>query len=123
MTQTATRTSARPAAAAARTLEIEVGRGGKAVIDKAANARIDRLQAERAEKPIKEKLKDLWSAAADELKVGDVLVVKAMGVVRGQVKLVRRAPAVDLDLLMQAYPEAYAACVDTEVYSPQFDPA
>ena len=123
MTQTTTRTSARSTAAASapKTLEIEVGRKGQGILNKLANLRVARLMAEREEKPTKEQARELWLEASRSLEVGDVLLVKAMGVVRGQVTLKRRAPAVDLDLLLQAFPEAYEKCVQTDVYTPQFD--
>lgn len=123
MTQTASRTSAKPAAAAAepQVLEIEVGRAGKFALDKLANARIERLMAEKVERPLKDKVTALWSEAAKDLGKGDVLVVKAAGVVRGRVTVRPRQKSVDLDLLLQAFPEAFEACVsDTE--SPQFEP-
>ena len=124
MTQTAVRTSAKPTAAAGpKTLEIEVGRKGQGILNKLANLRVARLMAEREEKPAKEQARELWIEAAKDLKVGDVILVKAMGIVRGRVSLKRRAPEVDFDLLMQAFPEAYEKCVDNEVFSPQFDPA
>jgi hypothetical protein len=122
MTQTATRTSAKPTAAAGpKTIEIEVGRKGQGVLNKLANLRVARLMAEREEKPVKEQARELWLEAAETLEVGDVILVKAMNVVRGRVSLKRRAAEVDLDLLLAAYPEAFEACVNTEVYSPQFD--
>ena len=123
MTQTTTRTGARSTAVAAgpKTLEIEVGRKGQGILNKLANTRVARLLAEREEKPAKEQARDLWLEASRQLEVGDVLIVKAMGVVRGRVTLKKRAAAVDLDLLMAAYPEAYSACVQNNVYTPQFD--
>lgn len=122
MTQTATRTSAKPTAAAApKTLEIEVGRKGQGILNKLANLRVARLMAEREEKPVKEQARELWLEASRELVPGDVILVKAMGVVRGRVTLKKRAPAVDLDLLMSAFPEAYEKCVQDNVYTPQFD--
>lgn len=123
MTQTTTRTSARSTAAASapKTLEIEVGRKGQGILNKLANLRVARLMAEREEKPVKEQARDLWIEASRQLEPGDVILVKAMGVVRGRVTLKKRAPGVDLDLLLQAYPEAYANCVQDNVYTPQFD--
>lgn len=123
MTQTATRQSATPAAISADVLELEVGAPGGAVLDRLANARATRLLAEKAEKPVKAEAAGLWALAASELKQGQTLLVKVKGVVRGKVALKRRAPQVDLDLLEQAFPEAFQACVTTDVFSPQFDPA
>lgn len=123
MTQTTTRRGARSTAAAApATLEIEVGRSGKHIFDRLANLRVARLLAQRDERPVKDQAEALWADAAKDLKEGDVLIVKAMGIVRGRVSLKRRAPVVDLDLLMTAFPEAYEACV-RQGSSPQFDPA
>jgi len=126
MTQTATRTSAKATAAPAiKHLEVEVGRGGQHILNKLANARVARLLAEKVEAPLKDKWKERWTAEVDKLgglARGDILVIKAMGVVRGQVSLRSRGKTVDLDLLMQAFPEAYARCV-SENESLQFDPA
>lgn len=126
MTTTATRTSAKPAASsttAASITEIEVGKKGGRLLTKLANARVARLLAEKAENPLKDEVKEMVAAAAEGLRVGDLLIVKAEGDVRGKVALKRRAPRVDLELLRDAFPEAYSKCVETEVYSPQFDPA
>jgi hypothetical protein len=126
MTQTATRTSAKATAAPAPAVhEVEVGRGGQHLLNKLANARIARLLAERTENPLKEKWKERFTLEADKvggLKKGDVLVIKALGVVRGQVTMRSRGKSVDLDLLLQAFPEAYEACV-SENESLQFDPS
>lgn len=122
MTQTATRTtSAQPAAHTPTTYELEVGKPGAATLDALAIARAARLEAERVEDPAKEKVKSLWAEAAKKLKKGDVLWIKANGVPRGRVTLRDRAKIVDLDLLLQAFPEAYAACVKDN-FTPQFDP-
>ena len=123
MTQTAARTSAKTAALSDAVTELEVGRIGSGILNKLANARIARLLAEKAEKPLKEKAAALWAGAAQDLKVGDVLLVKAGGTVRGKVALKKRPAKVDWELLQTAFPEAYDKCVDEEVYSPQFDPA
>lgn len=122
MTEIATRSRAKstPAATAGKILEVEVGRGGKNLIDKLANARIARLMAEQTEKPLKDAVKELWLEDAEALELGDTLLVKAMGVVRGRVTLRHRAKTVDLDLLLTAFPEAYEKCVSDNV-SPQFD--
>lgn len=120
MTQTTTRTSAR-STAAAKTIEIEVGRKGQGILNKLANLRVARLMAEREEKPVKEQARELWLEASRQLEIGDVILVKAMGVVRGRVTLKKRAPAVDLDLLLAGWPEAYEKCVQDNVYTPQFD--
>jgi hypothetical protein len=123
MTQTATRTSAKPAASIGTVTELEVGRVGAGILNKLANARLARLLAEKAEGPLKDRVKAMFAQEAEALKPGDVLVIKASGNVRGKVTMKRRAPAVDLKLLKEAFPEAYEKCVDDEVFSPQFDPA
>lgn len=124
MTQTATRARAKATAAATpEIIEVEVGRGGKHQIDMLANARQQRLAAEKVEEPLKDAWKRTWEALVPEnFKKGDTLVIKALGVVRGRVTMRSRGKTVDLDLLMQAFPEAYAACV-SENESLQFDPA
>jgi len=122
MTKTATRT-AQTQAPSGTTTEIETGKAGAKVLDALSGLRLARILAERAEAPVKEQAKALWADAAEELEVGDVLVVKAKGVVRGKVTLKKRAPQVDLDLLEQAFPEAFQACVNLEFHTPQFDPA
>jgi bifunctional DNA-binding transcriptional regulator/antitoxin component of YhaV-PrlF toxin-antitoxin module len=125
MTQTATRASAKTAASSttASITEIEVGKKGGGLLTKLANARFARLLAEKAEKPLKEEVGHMVAAASEGLKVGDIVVIKAEGNVRGKVALKKRSPKVDLELLQSAFPEAYSKCVETEVYSPQFDPA
>jgi hypothetical protein len=121
--QTATRTkSAKPAVHTPQIFELEIGKPGKKVLDELANARQNRLNAERAENPLKVALKEFWAEAAEQLAKGDQLVIKASGVVRGRVTLRDRQKQVDLDLLLQAFPEAYAACV-ADNFTPQFDPA
>ena len=102
-----------------KTFELELGRGGQGILDQLANFRAERLAAERKEKPLKLRLKELYSPESDKLKYGDTLVIKALGVVRGTVS-VRKRKNVDLDLLLQAFPEAYAACV-SEIEYTQFD--
>lgn len=129
MAQTATRRGAKPAAATVKvrtpkTYEVEIGKAGQYVLDKLANARQDRLQAEKIEKPLKEQLKEFYSEPASKLEKGDTLIVKALGVVRGRVTLRGFGrKEVDLDLLLQAFPEAYAACVSEADPYLQFDPA
>ena len=124
MTQTATRSKRTATAPAApQTHEVEVGRGGKHIIDKLANARADRLAAERVEDPLKERWRGIWEDLVPAgFAKGDTLVIKALGVVRGRVTLRSRGKSIDLDLLLSAFPEAYQACV-TETESLQFDPA
>lgn len=126
MTQTTTHRGARSTAATAalRVIEIDLGRTGKTLLDKFAGSRMTRLLAERAERPSKERLKEIVDSAVEEheLQKDEVIVVKAMGVVRGKISIKDRGPSCDYDLLMQAFPEAYAACV-TRSASAQFDPA
>lgn len=124
MTQTATRSkSARPTAVAEpRALETEVGRAGKFLLDKLANARIMRLMAARDEEKLKEKWAAIWRplAEAEGLQKGDVLVIKASGVARGRVTMRGRGKQVDLDLLLAGWPEAFEACV-SDAESLQYD--
>jgi hypothetical protein len=125
MTQTATRTSAKtaPSSTTASITELEVGKKGGKLLTDLANARVERLLAEKVENPLKEQVKDMIAGEAEKLEVGDILLVRAEGNIRGKVQLKKRAPRVDLDLLRDAFPEAYEKCVETEVFSPQFDPA
>lgn len=121
-TQTATRRGAKPAAVhTPQVIEIEVGRTGKTVLDRLANARITRLLAEKVEAPLKEKARALWADAAVDLRKDDVLIVKAQGVVRGRVTVRDRAKVIDLGLLQAAFPEAYERCVSDNA-SAQFEP-
>jgi hypothetical protein len=123
MTQTATRKSAKTAPSSTTTREIEVGKKGRKLLDKLANFRMARILAERDEKPYKAEVNEMLAGEAAKLRVGDVLVVRAEGNIRGKVTLKKRAPAVNLELLKDAFPEAYEACVDNDVHTPQFDPA
>lgn len=126
MTQTASRTSsAQPAAVttASGAIELNLGRGFQAILNKAANARQVRLDAEKVEDPLKkQRMQMIIDALGGELPVGTKIVVKALGVVRGTVTWRPGQPQVDLDLLLSAYPEAYTACVSRTPY-PQYDPA
>lgn len=124
-TRTATRTkSAQPAVATTPSgaLEVNLGRAFQTIVNKAANARQVRLDAEKVEKPLKEqRMAALVAALGGELPEGKKIIVKVLGVTRGTVSW-RPKQSVDYDLLRSAFPEAYEACVTSDKY-PQYDPA
>jgi hypothetical protein len=130
MAQTATRSKNARAAASTTTtavpqIEIELGRGGQAIINKAAEARQVRLDAERIEKPLKDKRMQLIEARCEDGVIPDgvKVIVRAMGVVRGVVSWKRNPRTIDMDLLKEGWPEAYEACVIEGDMRPQYDPA
>lgn len=95
--------------------KLDLGDTGRKLLDKLANARAERLAAEKVEKPLASTLKQLFADEATKLKQGDTLIIEAKGVVRGRVTLNPGAKSVDLDLLKEGWPEAFQACVsDTE---------
>jgi hypothetical protein len=100
-----------------KTVEVDLGDAGKAILDKMAEHRQTRLAAAKEEDLLKAQLKQLLP----ELKKNRKLVVRAAGVIRGTVTW-RSRKNTDLDMLLQAWPEAFEACVSTKEFT-QFDPA
>jgi hypothetical protein len=130
MAQTATRSQNARAAAGTTTtavpqIEIEIGRGGQAILNKAAEARQVRLDAERVENPLKDRRMKLITAQCEDgvIPEGGKVIVRAMGVVRGVVSWKRNPRTIDMDLLKEGWPEAYQACVTEGDLRPQYDPA
>ena len=122
---TATRTpSARLPVDVPAPLEVNLGRGAAAILNRCANAREARLAAEKVEAPLKEaRMQLIIDAMGGTLPEGERIVVKAMNVVRGTISWRPKQKTIDLALLLEAYPEAYAACVSDGGKYPQFDPA
>jgi hypothetical protein len=110
---------AKKAAAAPQTqaTEVDLGAKGKRILDKMAEFRQVRLNAEREEKLLKAQLKELLP----EPKKGTKLIVRTGKVIRGTVSW-RSRKNTDLDLLLQGWPEAYEQCTSDNEYT-QFDPA
>lgn len=104
------------------TWELELGVTGGDLLRQLADARQERLAGERKEKPLKAAVKALYEPECDDLEQGDVLQVLANGELMGTVARVPGNNQCDWDLLLQAYPEAYQACV-TKPDHLRFNPA
>jgi hypothetical protein len=103
-------------------IEVDLGDAGKVILDKMSEFRQTRLAAEREEKRLKTQLSELIdSTLKKEQKSHQKLLVRAAGVIRGT-RSWRGRKNTDLDLLLQAWPEAYTACVSESEFT-QFDPA
>lgn len=123
MTQTITAQRAKQVEVRTPTVwTLELGGTGATLIDALVEARQERLAGERTEKPLKEALKHIYEPECEDLEQGDTLQVLTNGEVRGNVIRCPGAPKVDLDLLMQAFPEAFEKCVSPTTHL-RFNPA
>jgi hypothetical protein len=105
-----------------KTIEVDLGDKGKALLDKMAEHRQVRLAAEKEEKVLKEQLVPMIEEALGrKQKRTEKLIVRAAGVIRGT-RAWRSRKQTDVDLLLEAFPEAFEAAVSDNEY-PQFDPA
>lgn len=122
MATTATRPASgtsKPSTAAPTVTDVEVNLPDEAfaVVNELAKARLIRIAAERQEKELKAKL----FAMLPEQAKGTKLILKVAGAIRGTVSW-RQRSGIDSDLLLQGFPEAYAAC-QTETEYQQLNPA
>jgi hypothetical protein len=102
--------------------ELELGDKGAAILDTMAQHRQVRLAAEREEKVLKTQLAELIDETLGRpQKKREKLVVRAKGVIRGT-RGWRTRKSTDLDLLLEAFPEAFEATVTENTFT-QFDPA
>lgn len=101
---------------------LELGETGGTLLDSLGEARQERLAGERTEKPIKAALKALYEPECEDLEQGDILQILAEGELRGTVSRVPGPPSVDLDLLLEGFPEAYEQCVSKTNHL-RFNPA
>lgn len=102
--------------------DLELGDKGVMILDSMAQHRQVRLAAEREEKILKEQLKELIDTKLGRnQKKREKLVIRAAGVIRGT-RSWRSRKNVDMDLLLEAFPEAFEQTV-TENFFTQFDPA
>lgn len=124
MAKTATATKATQVAKTRtpKTYTLDVGTAGLKLLVKLANARAERLNAERTERPLKESLATLYADMASKLKPTDRIQVTARGNIVGEVVCVSGAKKVDMDLLLSAFPEAYQHCVSDTTHL-RFSPA
>lgn len=102
--------------------ELELGSTGRTLLEQLAEARQERLAGERKEKPIKVAVKALYEPECEDLKQGDILQVLANGEIMGTVARVPGNLQCDWDLLLEAFPEAYQACVSKPDHL-RFNPA
>jgi hypothetical protein len=103
--------------------ELDLGSQVAVLFDDLSAARQDRLAAERKEKPLKAAAKALWEGECEDLEQGDTLKVLTAGELQGNViRCPNPQPDVDFDLLLQAFPEAYQACVKRGTHL-RFNPA
>jgi hypothetical protein len=123
-TATARRASkvATPAVHIPTVWELELGATGGELLRQLAEARQERLAGERAEKPLKAAVKALYEPECEDLEQGDILQVLAQGELMGTVARVPGNLQCDWDLLLEAFPEAYQACV-TKPDHLRFNPA
>ena len=109
-------TTAKPAKKAAKvrvpkTRTLDVGKAGLALFRKAGRARQVKLAAERAFKPFETAAKQLYVDEGAKLKLKDSLIITGDGETIGRVTREPGANSVDMDMLLDAFPEAYEACV------------
>jgi hypothetical protein len=109
-----TQTAAKATSAKVRTPKtrtFDVGRAGAKVFKKLRTARQVKLAAEREFKPLDTAAKQLFADEGAQLKLKDSLILVGDGETIGRVTREPGAKAVDLDLLLSAFPEAYEKCV------------
>lgn len=116
MAKTATATQANKVAKKAKTRTpktrtLELGKTAGRFFDKLAEARQQRLSAERIEKLNKGAIQELYIDSTTKMKVDDQLVLTVDNEIRGRVTCTHGGKAVDLDLLLEGWPEAFEACV------------
>jgi len=94
-----------------KTRTLDVGKAGLGIFKKLRTARQVKLAAEREFKPLDTAAKQLFADEGAKLKLKDSLILVHDGETIGRVTREPGANSVDLDMLLDAFPEAYEACV------------